>query len=202
MPAKPLSHYLAPGLLVLSALLAAANWFLAPQRAPAWFMSALVLAGLTAVLLLVVRRPAGEPEPTPAERRTANSLRTGVAWAGVMIVISLAAKLASSLGAALDADFSQRALMAVGGAFLVFTGNSIPKTLAPLLSMTCDPARIEAFQRFAGWTWVLTGLALALAWLALPVRLAEPGTLLLLPAAMLLIAAQLFRLRRARPSAG
>jgi len=196
MFAKPLSHYLAPGLLVLSTLLAAANWYLAPERAPGWFMSVLVLAGLTAVLLLVVWRPSGEPDPTPAERKTADSLRSGVAWAGMMIVVSLAGKLAVSLGAALDANFAQRALMAVIGAFLVFTGNALPKTLSPLISMTCDPARMQAFQRFAGWTWVLTGLVLSLSWLALPIRLAEPGTFLLLPFAILLIAVQLVRLRR------
>ena len=93
-----------------------------------------------------------------------------------------------------DADLPRRAMMAVIGAFLVSTGNAIPKTLTPMSALR-DADRVQAFQRFAGWTWVLTGLALAMSWLVLPVNLAESMTFLLVPGGVLLIGAQLVRLR-------
>ena len=196
MERKPISNYLAPGLLVLSTLLAAANWYLEPERRTAWITSGIVLGALALVLILVARSSSTAENASPEARRSANSIRVGVTYAGLMVVVSLGAKLATALGAAVDADFSRRALMAVLGAFLVFTGNSVPKTLAPLVSVTCDAGRLQAFQRFAGWTWVLTGLALALGWLALPVNLAESGTFVLVPASMLLLVVQVVRLRR------
>jgi len=42
----------------------------------------------------------------------------------------------------------------------------MPKTLTPLSAMQCDVASVQAFQRLVGWTWVLTGLAFAIAQLA------------------------------------
>jgi len=36
----------------------------------------------------------------------------------------------------------------------------MPKALTPLSAAQCsgDPMKAQAFQRFVGWTWVLTGL--------------------------------------------
>ena len=61
--------------------------------------------------------------------------------------------------------------MVILGAFIVATGNALPKTLTPLSVLRCDPApaRAQALHRFAGWAWVLTSPALSVAWLALPV---------------------------------
>ena len=33
----------------------------------------------------------------------------------------------------------------------MFTGNAIPKTLTPLAALRCDPARVQAFNRFGDW---------------------------------------------------
>ena len=185
MPAKPIWYYLAPALVVLDAALATANWYLRPERAVPWATALLVLACMALALL-----------------STAESIRSGVVFAGLILVFTLSTTLADTLGAGSHADLSERATMAIGGAFLVFTGNVIPKTLTPLAGISCDAARVQAAQRFAGWTWVLTGLVIAIAWLALPRKLAETMSYILLPAAMIVVAAQLFRLRRARPSAG
>jgi hypothetical protein len=116
-----------------------------------------------------------------------------------MVLVSLSVKLAAGLGAAGDVNLSRRATMAILGAFLVFTGNSLPKTLTPLSALQCDAGRAQAFQRFAGWTWVLTGLALAVVWLVLPVKVAEPMTFFVVPGGMLIIVAQVVRLRWTRP---
>jgi hypothetical protein len=194
MEAKPTSFYLAPGLLAVGALLAAANWYADPRQALTSVV-ALVLLGLMAVVLRLFLTP---PSSDAARRQTQDSIRSGIVFAGLMVVVSLGAKLSSTLGNAGGREFPQRALMVILGAFLVFTGNAIPKTLAPLSGMHCDATRVQAFQRFAGWTWVLAGLVFTIGWLALPVLLADRMTVILLPGVMLVILAQLVHLRLTR----
>ena len=74
----------------------------------------------------------------------------------------------------------------------------MPKNLPPLSSMRCDGARVQAFQRLAGWTWVLCGLGSAIGWLALPIDAAEIATTVLVVTAMAVTIVQLLRLRRPR----
>ncbi len=197
MATKSMSNYFAPALLALSTVLAAANWYLKPERAAAWATALGLLACMTVAFLLVMRRSKNEP----AGRSSDESVRSGVAWAGLILAVSLGAKLASTLGAANGADLQERMMMAIGGACLVFTGNFIPKTLKPLPALEQDAARVQALRRFAGWTWVLTGLAFALSWLLLPVSLAERLSYVLLPGGMLIVAAQVVRMRRTRQRA-
>jgi hypothetical protein len=189
--AKPTAYYLAPALLVLGTLLAAGNWYLQPARATAWASALLALGGMTLVFLLASRQSTHEP----ARRRAAESIGNGIVFAGLMIVVALAVKLAIWLGAMQDAELSRRATMVILGAFFVFTGNGLPKTLTPISALRCDAARVQAIQRFAGWAWVLTGLTFAIAWLALPLDLAQPVSLVLLMGGMFIIAAQVARLR-------
>jgi hypothetical protein len=72
--------------------------------------------------------------------------------------------------------------------FIVVTGNTIPKRIATLACRNVDASRLQAFYRLAGWTWVLTGLALGLAWLVLPQDAAGTATLIVVPAGMAVIA--------------
>ena len=188
MVTKSIWNYLAAALLLLGAALAGANWYLQPQRTVYWAVAAIFIICMAVVLLVI-------------SRRDANSIRSGIVFAGLILVIPLGLKLATALGAIDHADFSKRAMMAIIGAFLMSTGNAIPKTLTPLSVMRCDAAKAQAFHRFAGWTWVLAGLALAAAWLTLPVSLADRVTFVVLPAAILIITAQLVRLRLSHPSA-
>lgn len=193
---KPISHYLPPALLLLSTVLAAANWYLQPARGVTWATAVLLVGCLTLVFLLI---PRGAQSET-ARTEHGLSISSGIVWAGLIVAGSLGAKLATTLGAVDDRDVAQRIMMAILGGFLVFTGNAIPKKLTPL-SAQWDAARVQAFQRFAGWTWVLAGLALAIAWLVVPVGLAGTITMLLLPSAILIIAVQAVRLHRTRPRA-
>jgi hypothetical protein len=197
MVAKPIASYVAPALLLLGALLAAGNWYVDPGRAAAWATVLLLLGGMTLALRAGPRRVKDEA----TRRHAADSIRSGILFAGAFVVVSLGATLATKLGIVSGPNVPYRATMALMGAFLVFSGNSIPKTLTPLWALECDPARVQAFRRVAGWTWVATGLSLAIAWLALPVPLAEALTFLLVPAAILITAGQLVRLRRTRQRA-
>ena len=156
----------------------------------------LVLIGMT--LALVLSR---EPKEEAARRDAGSSVRSGIVTAGLILVISLGAKLAVALGAVHYGDNALRATMAIGGVFLAVTGNAIPKTLTPLAALHCDPAKVQAVQRLAGWTWALAGLAVAIAWLTLPINLAEAMSFLLLPSAILVTVGRAVWLRRAKPSA-
>jgi hypothetical protein len=195
MAAKPIWNYIPPALIALNTLLVAANWYLRPQSAGNWFVVLLLLIGMTLALLLVSREPKEE-----ATRRDAG-VRSGIVTAGLILVISLGAKLAVALGAVHYGDIALRATMAIAGAFLAVTGNAIPKTLMPFAALHCDPAKVQAVQRLAGWIWALAGLAVAIAWLTLPINLAEAISFLLLPSAILVTVGQAVWLRRAQPSA-
>lgn len=132
-------------------------------------------------------------------QRTGDSIRTGLVYAGLILAVSLAARYATTRGGTHGADLPLRLVMAITGAFLVSTGNMIPKTLTPLSAMQCDATKVQSFRRLAGWTWVLAGLALAIGWLVLPVARAEQMTFLLLPAGIVIIVVLFVRLLWTRP---
>ena len=114
-----------------------------------------------------------------------------------MLSIALSLKLGVALGVISNADLARRATMVVLGAFFVFTGTACPRRSRPSRPAVRSGTR-SAFQRFAGWTWVLTGLAFAIVWLLLPLHLAKPVSVVLLISGMLAIAAQINWLRTAR----
>jgi len=192
MATRPLSYRLAPVLLALSTLLAIWTWYVQPQHASAWAITLALLAIMMLAGLAVRRSKSGA-----ASRRAADSVMVGIVFAGLMLASSLGLKLATTLGATSRSDLAQRMLMVILGAFFTFTGNALPKTLTPLTAK-CDGTRVQTFQRFAGWTWVLTGLTFATAWLVLPVHLAQPVSLVLLLGGMLIIGMRIVRLRRTR----
>ena len=96
----------------------------------------------------------------------------------------------------LDCSYCHSANGAAAYTSFVLTGNAVPKVLTPLAAMKRDPARVQAFRRFAGWAWVLTGIAYSLAWLALPTRLAVNATFIIVPLGMLLVSLGWLRLQR------
>ncbi len=197
MLSKPISTYLSALLLMLSAALALVNWYLRPGRGLLWFV-ALLLIGCMAILLLVV---SSSPKDRAARSRSGASIQSGILCAAGLLVIALGGKLAAGVGLAGQGNLTWRLAMALLGAFLIFTGNGVPKMLTPLSTTQCDAARVQAFQRFGGWTWVLAGLGLVFAWLLLPVPSAQLLTGLLLPSAMILIGIQWLRLRRSQSRA-
>jgi len=197
MAAKTIWNYIPPALIALDAMLLAENWYLRPQSAGSWFVVLVVLIGMTLALVLASR----EPKEETARRDAGGSVRRGVATAGLILAISLGAKLGVALGAVHYGDIALRATMVIVGAFLAVTGNAIPKTLTPLASLQCDSAKVQAVQRLAGWIWTLAGLAVAIAWLTLPINVAEAMSYLLLPSAILVTVGQAVWLRRAKPSA-
>lgn len=136
--------------------------------------------------------------PTPKPRHWTADLRVGLVFAGLMLVIPLGARLAARYGWVDPADITQHALMVSLAAFIVVTGNTIPKRLASLACLNVEPARVQAFYRLAGWIWVLTGLAIGVAWILLPSRAAGSATLVIVPVGITLVGYRWIRLYAAR----
>jgi hypothetical protein len=133
-------------------------------------------------------------------RRLSSEVRRGLILAAILVGVTVAAKLAPAFGLWPGTDYSARAAMAIAGVSLMILGNAIPKTLTPLASEACDPIAKQRIQRLAGWTWVATGAALTTLWLVASQSTADTGTLLLVPAAILVNIGAIFRLRRRDPA--
>lgn len=190
MFSRSLAYALAPVLIAAGVVLSTARWYLEPGRRTSAVFVLLVLVLMTAAFAFATRRA----RRNESKRADADAIASAVIFAALTVVLALGGSLATTLG---DLDFGRRATMVVFGAFLAFTGNAMPKQLQPLSALACDPARVQAFQRFSGWTWTLTGLAMATLWIALPVETASPLTVVLLFSAMLMIARRLLNLRDA-----
>jgi len=194
METRTIARWIGAALLLADSIVLAALWMLQPERASRWVTSAAALAIMALLLVVVSRRTTiGKPSAEPIAR--------AIAFAALMLMVSFAASLAGALDVADASELARRGAMVILGVFLASIGNAMPKTLTPLAALQCDPARVQAFQRFAGWTWVLTGLGFAAAWIALPIETARPASVALIVVCMLLIATQLLRLRRTRPRA-
>lgn len=191
---SPLLRYLAPLALVATATMASASWYFEPEKAAAWsavlaFTAVMVLAGLWA-----------------RGSRTADTIRRSIVLASLMLMAGLSENVAAGLGlggSALFEQISSRGAMVLTGVYFMSIGNALPKLLTPLSAAQCsgDPIKAQAFQRFAGWVFVLTGLSFTAAWLALPVDIANPVAMMCLIAGMVVTATAIVRLRRAhRPS--
>ncbi len=185
----------ASALTAVGFVLVLANWYANPEAALAWTAPLAMFAVMFAALRLsrrALRRSTGDGLRSP------DGIPTAVVFAALMMGIPLALTLARPYGVVDDIDFGRRSTGALIGAFLAMLGNVMPKNLPPLSSMRCDGARQQAFQRLAGWTWVLCGLGSAIAWLALSIDSAGIATTVLVVAAMVVTIVQILRLRRPR----
>ena len=185
---------------LIGIVLALANWNARPDAAWAWAAAIVMFLVMVAVRWrsqLAFRRSSGDA----ASVRSVASVTGAVVFGALMMIIPLAVTLAHAYGVVDDPDSGRRTTMIILGAYLAVTGNAMPRMLPPTSSMQCGGARVQAFQRLAGWTWVLCGLGFATAWLALPIDAAEPVSTALVATAMIVTIVQLLRLRKPRPHA-
>jgi hypothetical protein len=178
-------------------LLVVANWYARPEAAWAWTASLVMFVVMLAAPPLsrrALRGSGGHAAPLG----TPDWITTAVVFAALMMGIPLALTLARSYGIVYDIDFGRRSTGVLTGAFLAMLGNVMPKMLPPVSSMPCDGARLQAFQRLAGWTWVVCGLGSVIAWLVLSIDSAEMATAVLAVGAMVVTIVQILRLRRPR----
>lgn len=162
-------HTIIAALTLLVAGLGAANWYLKPASARGWAIGMAAMPAIWCVTILVGRR---RPLESLGERE--RRIFTGsVIGAGLILAASQGIKLVETLGD-FDPDRLERVWGVCIGAVLVIIGNAIPKALAPLAAQSCSDSRAQSVRRFTGWSFVLAGVAYAIAWLALPA--AQAGT--------------------------
>jgi hypothetical protein len=196
--AGPIVYRLGPALLAGAMALAAWNWYLVPGRAASWAVALAVLAAMAVIFAIASRLAATAPGDENARRRAADTIRTAIVLATMLLAFSLGARLAMTLGVVEQPDLAKRGTMVFIGLFLVITGNALPKTLTPLSQLQCDGACIQAFQRFSGRAWVLTGLGWIACWLLLPLDVARTAAMAVVGGGMLTVVAQGVRLHRTR----
>ena len=186
---------------LIGMVLALANWNRRPDAAWAWtavIAMFLVMVAVRRRFQLALSRSPGDA----ASVRSVASVAGAVVFGALMMIIPLALTLAHAYGLVDDPDSGmQRTTMILVGAYLAVTGNAMPRMLPPTSSMPGGGARVQAFQRHTGWTWVLCGLGYAMAWLALPIDAARPISMAMVASAMIVTILQLLRLRKPRPHA-
>ena len=180
--------------------LALANWNAKPAAAWAW--AAVIVISIVMVVVQRLSQLALSRSSGDAAVRSVDSVASAVVLGALMMIIPLALTLAHAYGLVDDPDSGiRRSTMVMIGAYLAVTGNAMPRMLPPTSSMPCGGARVQAFQRQAGWTWVLCGLGLAIAGLVLPIDALTPISLALVGTAMIVSIVQLLRLRKPQPHA-
>ena len=181
--------------------LAVANWYARPAAALAWAAVIVIAVVMVAVQRFWQHASSGSSGDA-ALARSADSVASAVVFGALMLIIPLALTLARAYGVVDDPNNGvQRTTMIMIGAYLAVTGNAMPRMLPPTSSLPCGGARVQAFQRFAGWTWALCGLGLAMTGLALPIDAMPPISMALVATAITVTIVQLLRLRKPRPHA-
>lgn len=119
-----------------------------------------------------------------SRRTTLQHLLVGVLYVGLAALVSVLSP------EHLDLDAGQRVLFAVMGALVAYYGNAAARTLTPLAEMRDDPAVEQALRRFSAWSITLGGIGFSLAWLVLPLSLANAVAVALLGTSVLLALAR------------
>jgi hypothetical protein len=164
---------------LLVAALAVTGWMLAPAKALTWLIGSAAMACIWLVVAIV-----GRVRPFADQSAAERGLFTVSAIAGGLI---LAAALGKTLAAALGYDGGETLDRAIGvgtGVVLLVVGNAVPKTLGPLTANRCTPEQTQALQRFSGWTFAVSGLAYAAAWLFAPIDVARDWAVFIVAAGL------------------
>jgi hypothetical protein len=173
-------------------VLALANWHARPGAA--WpFVWALAIVNFVLMAIARHRSPGNAPAvPIPI----LDLFDRGFTVNALLWVVPLAVTLAHAYGVVDDPESGRRAFMISFGWWLAAAGNAMPRMLPLMMSVQGDGARVQAFQRLAGWTWALCGVGWATAWLALPIDGAAATSSTLFSTAMLVTSVQVLRLRK------
>jgi hypothetical protein len=116
------------------------------------------------------------------------STRKQLLLAGSLVAFSVAVTLAEKLGAVAGTS-AERAIQVAIGLIVVYFANLAPKTFEPAC-VGCDPARVQALQRFSARTLFLGGLGYVVSWLVVPFEHAATVSITILGTCVLLVLAR------------
>jgi hypothetical protein len=172
---------LAAAVVLLVVLLAGVNWMVSPERAPRWLLGMLILPmlwlGMTLWYVWLRRsRPASSPDDARATRRYfVSALTLAAVSVGIWQIALFGLQIWVRFGDhGADLTFERRILGLASSAVFIVFGNALPKILTPLSILPLHLAeRVTSARRFVGTTFVVLGLAMAMAFLMLPVASAK-----------------------------
>lgn len=116
------------------------------------------------------------------------TIRNALIVAAMFLAITLAALYAEKAGYISD-ETSKRAASIAAGLLVVYYANLVPKTLERRAA-GCSLEKVQAAQRFSGWTLLLGGLGYSLSWLLLPFEHARAVAMVTLATAVVIVAAR------------
>ena len=129
--------------------------------------------------LIERKRFRGDLNPRQLEDR--EMIRYSITGAGLMLVVPLALTILFTSGIDWITDeMEQRTMGIVFGLVFAAYGNAMPKRPVSLSEDGDAPAKTQAFNRFSGLMFVLTGLAYVLAWIFIPISIALPAAMTVL----------------------
>lgn len=168
----------AVAIMLAVVLLAGVNWILSPEQALRWFRAMLALPLTWCALTLWYHwlrrsRPASNADDAMAVKRYFLSVMTLVVFTlGIWQITVFGLEIWVRLGDhRVDLGLELRILGLAISAVFVIIGNTMPKILTPLAMLPLHLAeRVTSARRFAGTTFVLLGLVLAIGFLVLPIE--------------------------------
>jgi len=162
-------------------VLAGINWVQDPAQALRWLIRMLILPlcylafTLWATWIGRSRPPATDEEALKGQRYFGAALALIVVAVGIRQIALLGLEIWVRIGDhGADLDFERRILgLAAATVFLVY-GNTLPKILTPLSILPLRLAeRVTRARRVVGTIWVILGVAMTAAFMAMPLALAE-----------------------------
>lgn len=175
------------GVMIVAAL--AVTWaVLVPEKLPVALTGGLVLPLLWGTAELLVKGDKSEA-------------RHAVIVAAALVALALGVKIAQAAGwlGHDEGRLGARLVGISGGLVMAYFGNRLPKILERF-DARIDGARRQAFQRQAGWAFVLAGVGSALAWAMLPLDSARIWGMVFVAGGVAVVLARLVQcgLRRKR----
>lgn len=117
------------------------------------------------------------------------TIRNALILAAGLLALTLGVNAAEKAGW-IGEDAALRVVQVAVGLMVVYYGNLAPKTLEPMRA-SCPEERVQAIQRFSGWTLVLGGLGYSASWLFLPLPTAGVVATAVLATATVLVLGRL-----------
>ena len=158
--------------------IAATGWRLKPEQAPRWMIAIVAMA-----VIWIISTVVGELwSKTGSMKRY---IAMSATLAGVILAVALGFAIVDVDGSS-GHVLSARLSGILSGLVLAVIGNAGPKVTEVLKPGCFSTVEGMAVKRFAGWTFVLAGLAYALVWAFAPIQLAEDTSIPLVAGALLL----------------
>ncbi|MCF6294046.1 MAG: hypothetical protein L3J04_11700 [Robiginitomaculum sp.] len=189
---KLLSKF-APALTFAVLFLGVWQWYLQPKLLVTSIIGAGFLPAVWLGMAIIQRFKAGSCAISNAKQQ----LRSGISAAGLILALAMVLSIAQQYQT-IDAEMGERINSAILGAIVMIMGNFLPKAINPINGNNCEISTTQKIQRFAGWTFVVSGFLYSLIWVFAPIDLAAKLAMYALGLGVALIVTRFFWFRLTR----